>query len=212
MGDPGVRAGDGGECEARRAAQLRGVDRLRRLRRASLTSGARRASKARRAEGDGLEAKQGAALAATDLERLGLSRREIRELFEKLADTSIPDTLDLSRARPAEEFAARFAEAVPKVDKPPTESLTRWHGAINRWPGGGRLLHRNWARIPGGNPLRRTAASRLRLSIASHSGPLLAALLLSALVGFASHAPAAPSPALPRPPPLAAPAGSTGRF
>ena len=73
-------------------------------------------------KGDGLEAKQGAALASTDLERLGLSRREIRELFEKLADTSIPDfTLDLSRARPAEEFAARFAEAVPKVDKPPTE-------------------------------------------------------------------------------------------
>lgn len=71
---------------------------------------------------DGLEAREGTALAAEDLEQLGLSRRETRELFDKLAEAPVPDfTLDLSRARAAEEFAARFARAVPKVDKPPTE-------------------------------------------------------------------------------------------
>jgi thymidylate synthase (FAD) len=73
-------------------------------------------------KGDGLVARDGTALSARDLEGLGLSKREARELFEKLADTTVPDfELDLSKARSAEDFAARFAEAVPKVDKPPTE-------------------------------------------------------------------------------------------
>ncbi len=73
-------------------------------------------------KGDGLETKSGEKLAASDLDSLGLAKREARELLEKLASTAVPDfELDLTRARPAEEFAARFAEAVPKVDKPPTE-------------------------------------------------------------------------------------------
>jgi len=73
-------------------------------------------------QGEGLEARSGAALAAGELEALGLSKREARELFEKLADTTVPDfELDLSKAQSAESFASRFAEAVPKVDKTPTE-------------------------------------------------------------------------------------------
>jgi hypothetical protein len=73
-------------------------------------------------QGDGLRAADGAALSAGDLDHMGLSKREARELFEKLADTAVPDfELDLSKAQPAEAFAARFAQAVPKGDKPPTE-------------------------------------------------------------------------------------------
>jgi thymidylate synthase (FAD) len=73
-------------------------------------------------EGDGLTAKGGAKLDAGGLEKLGLAKREARELLDKLAKTDVPDfELDLSKAKPAEEFAERFAKAVPKVDKPPTE-------------------------------------------------------------------------------------------
>ena len=73
-------------------------------------------------EGDGLQAKAGAKLDAAGLETLGLSKREARELFDKLNASDTPDfELDLSKARPAEEFAVRFAAAVPKVDKPPSE-------------------------------------------------------------------------------------------
>lgn len=73
-------------------------------------------------QGDGLRAADGATLSAGDLDAMGLSKREARELFEKLADAAVPDfELDLSRAQPAEVFAARFAQAVPKVDKAPTE-------------------------------------------------------------------------------------------
>jgi thymidylate synthase (FAD) len=71
-------------------------------------------------EGDGLAAKVGGSLSARDLEALGLAKREVRELLEKLADNRVPDfDLDLAKARPAEFFASRFAQAVPKVDKPP---------------------------------------------------------------------------------------------
>jgi thymidylate synthase (FAD) len=73
-------------------------------------------------EDDGLKAKPGAAVGAPELEALGLSKREARELFEKLERSAVPDfELELAKARPAEEFAARFAAAVPKVDKAPTE-------------------------------------------------------------------------------------------
>jgi thymidylate synthase (FAD) len=73
-------------------------------------------------EGDGLSAKGGAKLDAGGLEKLGLAKREARELLDKLATTAVPDfELDLSKAKPAEEFAERFAKAVPKVDKPPPE-------------------------------------------------------------------------------------------
>lgn len=72
-------------------------------------------------KGDGLEA-NGATLSMGDLESMGLSKREARELFEKLDDTAVPDfELDLSKAQSAESFAARFAQAVPKVDKAPVE-------------------------------------------------------------------------------------------
>ena len=47
---------------------------------------------------------------------------EMSELLDKLAATEVPDfELDLSKAQPAEAFAERFAKAVPKVDKPPSE-------------------------------------------------------------------------------------------
>ncbi len=73
-------------------------------------------------EDDGLKAKPGAAVGAPELEALGLSKREARELFEKLERSAVPDfELELAKARPAEEFAARFAAAVPKVDEAPTE-------------------------------------------------------------------------------------------
>jgi thymidylate synthase (FAD) len=73
-------------------------------------------------EGDGLKAKPNAAVEAPELETLGLSKREARELFDKLAASEAPDfELDLGKALPAEQFAARFAAAVPKVDKPPSE-------------------------------------------------------------------------------------------
>ena len=73
-------------------------------------------------EGEGLRAKPNASVSASELETLGLSKREARELFEKLNAGGPPDfELDLAKARPAEEFAARFAAAVPKVDKPPNE-------------------------------------------------------------------------------------------
>jgi thymidylate synthase (FAD) len=72
-------------------------------------------------EGETLHTKEGS-LSGADLEGVGLAKREARELYEKLAGGSVPDfELDLTKARPAEEFAKRFAEAVPKVDKPPTE-------------------------------------------------------------------------------------------
>ena len=52
----------------------------------------------------------------------GLSTREIDELLAKLAPAPVPDfELDLSKAQPAEHFAARFAAAVPSVDKKPSE-------------------------------------------------------------------------------------------
>ncbi|HEX6273822.1 MAG TPA: FAD-dependent thymidylate synthase [Polyangiaceae bacterium] len=73
-------------------------------------------------EGDGIVAKPGAKLDASGLEKVGLAKREARELLDKLASTEIPDfELDLSKAKNAEYFAERFATAVPKVDKTPTE-------------------------------------------------------------------------------------------
>ena len=73
-------------------------------------------------EGDGLKATAGAAIDQPALDALGLSKREARELFDKLRATATPDfELDLSKALPPEDFAARFAAAVPKVDKPPEE-------------------------------------------------------------------------------------------
>ena len=70
----------------------------------------------------GLTAKGGASVDAAGFEALGLAKREARELLDKLAASGVPDfELDLAKARPPEEFAERFAAAVPKVDKPPSE-------------------------------------------------------------------------------------------
>jgi thymidylate synthase (FAD) len=71
---------------------------------------------------DTLTPRAGAALGTAELEAAGLAKREIRELFDKLGRTDVPDfELDLSKAQTAEGFAERFARAVPKVDKPPSE-------------------------------------------------------------------------------------------
>lgn len=53
------------------------------------------------------------------LAELGLSTREITELFGKLTPKGVPDfELDLATARTPESFAEQFAQAVPSVDKP----------------------------------------------------------------------------------------------
>ncbi|HEY3494955.1 MAG TPA: FAD-dependent thymidylate synthase [Polyangiaceae bacterium] len=73
-------------------------------------------------EGEGLRARDTAALSKGDLDQLGLAPREARELLDKLQAAETPDfELDLAKARPPEEFAARFAAAVPTIDKPPVE-------------------------------------------------------------------------------------------
>jgi thymidylate synthase (FAD) len=53
------------------------------------------------------------------LEGLGLARREVDELQEKLRPAPAPEdfTLDPADGRPAEEFEARMADAVPRVDR-----------------------------------------------------------------------------------------------
>jgi thymidylate synthase (FAD) len=56
------------------------------------------------------------------LAHAGLGPREIDELLDKLAPKAVPDfELDASRAVPVESLAERFRNAVPKIDKPPTE-------------------------------------------------------------------------------------------
>ncbi len=71
---------------------------------------------------DSVAARNGGSLDSGALKELGLSKREVRELVEKLGPGERPDfELDVSKARSAEEFAERFARAVPNVDKPPTE-------------------------------------------------------------------------------------------
>ena len=67
----------------------------------------------------GLAATPGA-LGPSDLEQLGLAKRELAELLQKLTSEPTPDyELDLSRAKSAEWFASEFQQAVPKVDKLP---------------------------------------------------------------------------------------------
>ena len=63
-----------------------------------------------------------APLGQAELEQAGLAKREVREFLDKLVATAVPDfELDLSKAQPPEFFAEHFAQAVPKVDKPPVE-------------------------------------------------------------------------------------------
>jgi thymidylate synthase (FAD) len=64
--------------------------------------------------GEGVRARDGAALGAEELAACGLSPREAREFIEKLAPGARPDfELDLSSMRSADEMAARMFEAVP---------------------------------------------------------------------------------------------------
>jgi thymidylate synthase (FAD) len=61
----------------------------------------------------------GERLAAADLAKLGLAKREAEELRSKLAAAPAADDfdLDLSESRSAEEFETRMARAVPRVDR-----------------------------------------------------------------------------------------------
>jgi thymidylate synthase (FAD) len=69
---------------------------------------------------DGALQAQAGRLSPADLEGLGLARRELVELLDKLAQQPVPDfELDLSRAKSPEWFASEFQKAVPQVDKPP---------------------------------------------------------------------------------------------
>ncbi len=70
------------------------------------------------ADGDGVSARDGAALTNADLAGLGLSGREIRELKEKLVPREVPDyELDLTQMRDPREVAAEMDKAVPEVDR-----------------------------------------------------------------------------------------------
>jgi thymidylate synthase (FAD) len=72
--------------------------------------------------GQGLAA-TGARLGRAALEQRGLARREVDELFAKLAPApALPDfSLDVATARSAEHFADRFAHAVPATDAAPAD-------------------------------------------------------------------------------------------
>ncbi|MFW5947158.1 MAG: FAD-dependent thymidylate synthase [Gemmatimonadota bacterium] len=69
-------------------------------------------------EGGGtVSARDGASLDTAALRDRGLSKREVRELVEKLQPADVPDfELDLSRMVTAEEMGTRMQEAVPKLD------------------------------------------------------------------------------------------------
>jgi thymidylate synthase (FAD) len=70
------------------------------------------------ADGDGLSAREGAAVDKDGLATHGLSPREARELLDKLRKRPAPDfELDLDRMQPPEEIEARMSAAVPKVDR-----------------------------------------------------------------------------------------------
>lgn len=73
-------------------------------------------------EGEGVSGREGA-LTKQQLLDAGLSAREVAELLQKLGPKPVPDfELDLSQAKSGEYFAERFAAAVPKSDRSPTET------------------------------------------------------------------------------------------
>ncbi len=73
------------------------------------------------AEGEDLQAKPGS-LDVGEQEKLGLSKRERSELLLKLTPRSKPDfELDLGAALPPSHFAERFAAAVPKGERAPSD-------------------------------------------------------------------------------------------
>ncbi len=70
------------------------------------------------ADGDGVAARDGAALTNANLAGLGLSGREIREFKAKLQPREVPDyELDLTAMRDPQDVAADMLKAVPKVDR-----------------------------------------------------------------------------------------------
>ncbi len=74
-----------------------------------------------RATEDGVEG-QGRSLGRDGLQALGLSSREVDEFLSTLRRSQVPDfELDLASARPASEFADRFAAAVPRGEPEPGE-------------------------------------------------------------------------------------------
>jgi thymidylate synthase (FAD) len=74
-------------------------------------------------ENGALVARPGAQIDAAGLASVGLAKREIVELLDKLTPKPVPDfELDPSRALAPEVFAERFAGAVPKVDRAPDET------------------------------------------------------------------------------------------
>lgn len=69
-----------------------------------------------------LSARAGQKLDESALEAAGLAKREVRELFDKLAPREVPKfELDLEKSQAPEVFAERFAKAVPKIDKAPQD-------------------------------------------------------------------------------------------
>jgi thymidylate synthase (FAD) len=69
---------------------------------------------------DGGLAAQPGSLTPAELDKLGLAKREITELLDKLAPAATPDfELDLAQAKSAEWFSNEFQKAVPTVDKLP---------------------------------------------------------------------------------------------
>ncbi|MEO8902518.1 MAG: FAD-dependent thymidylate synthase [Polyangiaceae bacterium] len=72
-------------------------------------------------DGETLRANSGMSLDAAGLAEAGLAKREAAEFLLKLQPKPVPDfELDLTKAKSAEVFAERFAQAVPKVDKQPS--------------------------------------------------------------------------------------------
>ena len=90
---------------------------------AKLSYGERRAlAKLVQADGEGLAARDGAAVDRKALAALGLSARERQELLAKLEPPTRPDfSLDLATMRSAEEVAAEMAAAVPAVERGPPD-------------------------------------------------------------------------------------------
>ncbi len=70
----------------------------------------------------GVRAREGAALDPGALAEAGLSKREVRELLEKLRPPPRPDfDLDLESMRNAEDVAAEMEKAVPSVERTAAE-------------------------------------------------------------------------------------------
>lgn len=69
-----------------------------------------------------LSARPGHELGPEAFAELGLSKRETDELLAKLGPSQVPDfTLDRTRARRGEEFAERYAKAVPSAEPEPED-------------------------------------------------------------------------------------------